>query len=134
MNDAEVPQVLALLGLPLNEEPVASTRLRVGAERLLAEFPTLQMVAVTCGGQGSLLVTREEWHQHPGVPVQVADTIGAGDAFTAAMTHYLLRGADLATLNEAGIAGAPGSRPSPAQCPTSPKPCTPPLRTIESIA
>jgi fructokinase len=32
----------------------------------------------------------------------VADTIGAGDAFTAAMTHYLLRGADLATLNEAG--------------------------------
>jgi fructokinase len=34
--------------------------------------------------------------------VQVADTVGAGDAFTAAMTHYLLRGADLATLNEAG--------------------------------
>jgi fructokinase len=49
-----------------------------------------------------LLVTREEWHEHPGIPVQVADTIGAGDAFTAAMTHYLLRGADLATLNEAG--------------------------------
>ena len=101
MNDAEVPQVLALLGLPLNEEP-ASTRLRVGAERLLSEFPTLQMVAITCGGQGSLLVTPEGWHQHPGVRVQVADTIGAGDAFTAAMTHYLLRGADLATLNEAG--------------------------------
>jgi fructokinase len=36
------------------------------------------------------------------VRVHVADTIGAGDAFTAAMTHYLLRGADLATLNEAG--------------------------------
>jgi fructokinase len=34
--------------------------------------------------------------------VKVADTIGAGDAFTAALTHYLLRGADLATLNEAG--------------------------------
>ena len=27
--------------------------------------------------------------------MHVADTIGAGDAFTAAMTHYLLRGADL---------------------------------------
>ena len=101
MNDAEVPQVLGLLGLPLNDEPVP-TRLRVGAERLLSEFPTLQMVAITCGGNGSLLVTREAWHQHPGVHVQVADTIGAGDAFTAAMTHYLLRGADLATLNEAG--------------------------------
>jgi fructokinase len=34
--------------------------------------------------------------------VQVADTIGAGDAFTAALTHYLLRGAGLAMLNEAG--------------------------------
>jgi fructokinase len=32
----------------------------------------------------------------------VADTIGAGDAFTAAMTHYLMRGAPLAVLNEAG--------------------------------
>jgi fructokinase len=60
------------------------------------------MVAVTRGGKGSLLVTREEWHEHPGIPVRVADTIGAGDAFTAALMHYLLRGADLATLNEAG--------------------------------
>jgi fructokinase len=101
MNDSEVPQVLALLGLPLGEEP-SSTRLRVGAERLLAEFPTLQMVAITCGAHGSLLVTPREWHQHPGVPIRVTDTIGAGDAFTAALTHYLLRGADLATLNEAG--------------------------------
>ena len=60
------------------------------------------MVAVTRGARGSLLVTRDEWHEHPGIPVEVADTIGAGDAFTAAMTHYLLRGAGLATLNEAG--------------------------------
>ena len=101
MNDAEVPLVLALLGLPAEEDPPPDS-LKLGAERLLAEFPTLQMVAVTRGGDGSLLVTRDEWHQHPGYPVRVADTIGAGDAFTAAMTHYLLRGADLATLNEAG--------------------------------
>jgi fructokinase len=62
----------------------------------------LNMVAITRGGHGSLLVTRDEWNEHPGIPIQVADTIGAGDAFTAALTHYLLRGADLATLNEAG--------------------------------
>lgn len=98
MNDAEVPLVLSLLGLRIGEvEP-----LRQGAERLLDEFPGLQMVAVTRGGKGSLLVRRDEWHDHPGIPIRVADTIGAGDAFTAAMTHYLLRGADLATLNEAG--------------------------------
>jgi fructokinase len=101
MNDAEVPLVLALLGLPAEEDPTPDN-LKLGAERLLAEFPTLRMVAITRGGDGSLLVTRDEWHQHPGYPVRVADTIGAGDAFTAAMTHYLLRGADLATLNEAG--------------------------------
>jgi fructokinase len=101
MNDAEVPLLLALLGLQAAEDPDAP-KLRIGAEQLLAEFPTLQMIAITCGPNGSLLVTRDEWHRHPGIPVQVADTIGAGDAFTAAMTHYLLRGADLPTLNEAG--------------------------------
>jgi fructokinase len=106
MNDAEVPLVLGLLGLPdaTESSPGAAEPdpLRQGAERLLSEFPTLQMVAVTRGGHGSLLVTRDEWHEHLGIPVKVEDTIGAGDAFTAALTHYLLRGADLHTLNEAG--------------------------------
>jgi len=106
MNDVEVPLVLGLLGLPggdaVESDPPNADAERRGAERLLSEFPNLQMVAVTRGDRGSILVTRNEWHEHPGLPVKVADTIGAGDAFTAAMTHYLLRGADLATLNEAG--------------------------------
>jgi fructokinase len=101
LNDAEMPLVLGLLGLPASE-PADPMALRAGAERLLAEFPTLLMVAVTRGAKGSLLLARDGWHQHPGVETKMADTIGAGDAFTAAMTHYLLRGADLATLNEAG--------------------------------
>ncbi len=101
MNDAEVPLVLGLLGLQAFD-PQAPGALRAAAQRLLEEFPTLRMVAVTRGGAGSLLVSRDTWHEHPGIPVKVADTIGAGDAFTAAMIHYLLRGADLATLNEAG--------------------------------
>ncbi len=103
MNDEEAPQILKLLSLPLPASvPSASGVLRLAAERLLIEFPLLQMVVVTRGASGSLLVTRDEWHEHSGFPVRVADTIGAGDAFTAAMTHYLLRGADLTTLNEAG--------------------------------
>jgi len=101
MNDAEAPVVLELLGLA-NQNADGCFSLLDSARRLLAEFPSLQMVAVTRGGHGSLLATREEWHEHTGVPVKVADTIGAGDAFTAAVTHYLLRGAGLATLNEAG--------------------------------
>jgi fructokinase len=99
MNDLEVPLVLDLLGFPTDDGP---DPLRAGAERLLAEFPSLNLVAITCGGEGSLLVARGDWHRHSGVRVEVRDTIGAGDAFTAALTHYLLRGADLATLNEAG--------------------------------
>jgi fructokinase len=106
MNDEEVPQVLALLGLSNAAEPAPAAldldSLRQGAERVLSEFPALEMVAITRGGQGSLLVKRDEWHAHPGIAVKVIDTIGAGDAFTAALTHYLLRGADLPTLNEAG--------------------------------
>ena len=115
MNDAELPQVLRLLGLAAEGEPAP---LRRGAERLLAEFPSLQLVAVTRGNRGSLLVTREEWDDHPGFPVKAGDGIGAGDAFTAALTHYLLRGASLAKLNEAGnrwggwVASQPGAMPA----------------------
>ena len=108
MNDAEAPLVLDLLGLTIQGSPATSETLstpeylRAAAERLLAAFPSLGTVAITRGGSGSLLVTRDQWDLHPGFPVKIADGIGAGDAFTAAITHYMLRGADLATLNEAG--------------------------------
>lgn len=116
MNDAEVPLVLALLGLSVEEDGLPQN-LRSSAQRFLAEFPTLEMIAITRGAHGSILVRRDEWHEHPGYPIRVADTIGAGDAFTAAMTHYLLRGAELSVLNEAGnrwggwIASQPGAMP-----------------------
>ncbi len=114
MNEDELSLVLRLLGLNGEQKEAAPApgstaqarrplqELRSGARRLLSEFPPLQMIAVTRGSCGSLLVTRDEWNEHPGFPVQVVDRIGAGDAFTAAITHYLLRGAGLATLNEAG--------------------------------
>jgi len=99
MNDAEVPVVTRLMGLAEPNQPV---ELREGAELLLGEFPNLKLAAITRGGHGSLLVGQSEWDEHPGIKIKVADTIGAGDAFTAAMTHYLLRGAPLSVLNEAG--------------------------------
>ena len=124
MNDAEVPLVLELLGLNLKEtlaggtSPASPVYLRAAAERLLDRFPGITLVAVTRGSRGSLLVTRDAWDEHPGFAVRVADGIGAGDAFTAALTHYLLRGAGLATLNEAGnrwgswIASQSGAMPA----------------------
>lgn len=102
LNDAEMPEVLKLLKLD-ESAPAApdASFLRKGARLLLDEFP-LQLVCVTMGGSGSLLVGREAFDQHPGVPTEVADTIGAGDAFTAALTSYYLQGAPLGVLNEAG--------------------------------
>jgi fructokinase len=119
MSQSELPLVLALVGLGAqDDDPAPEVEVsRRGAARLLAEFPSLTLVAITCGSQGSLLVTRDRWHQHPGIPVRVADAVGAGDAFTAALVHYLLRGADLPVLNEAGnrwgswLASQPGGMP-----------------------
>jgi len=59
MNDAELPVVLELLGVPAGEK-LATEALRIGAEHLLGEFPTLEMVAITRGRHGSLLVTRKQ--------------------------------------------------------------------------
>jgi fructokinase len=122
MNAEETPVVLGLLGLAAGEEPPLDLRtadyLHICAERMLEEFPALELVAITRGKRGSLLVKREESHEHPGFPTQVADAIGAGDAFTAALVHYMMRGANLAMLNEAGnrwgswLASQPGAMPA----------------------
>ena len=105
LNDIEMPLVLNLLDVPGETEPKAAApdpqALLRGARRILAEFPPM-LVCVTMGQYGSLLVTREAHDYHRGVPIKVADTIGAGDAFTAALTSYYLQGAPLRVLNEAG--------------------------------
>ena len=40
-------------------------------------------------------------NEHPGFSVKIADTVGAGDAFTAALVHHALRGSSLAAMNAA---------------------------------
>jgi fructokinase len=115
LNAAEMPRVLDLLGFPHAPDTTPDFLLS-GARLLLDQFP-LKLIAVTLGDQGSLLVTPAEVHRHPGHPTQIADAIGAGDAFTAALTHYYLENAPLAVLNEAGnrwgswTASQPGAMP-----------------------
>jgi fructokinase len=100
LNADEMPQVLSLLNFP---DAVGTTPdfLLSGARQIIDEFP-VQLVAITLGAQGSLLVTRNEVDRHPGYPTRIVDTVGAGDAFAAALTHYYLRGAPLSQLNAAG--------------------------------
>ena len=59
---------------------------------LLSEYG-LRAVAVTRGSRGSLLRTPAGQWEHPGVPTDTSggDPVGAGDAFTAALAHNLLR-------------------------------------------
>ncbi len=104
MNDGELPEILRLLGLPGGGERGAAVEpeaLLAGSRRLLDAFP-LELVCITMGSQGSLLVSRGEWRRHPGIPTAVVDSVGAGDAFTAALLHHFLRRAPLAAINEAG--------------------------------
>lgn len=102
LNAGELPLVLAATGA--DSHPVAGdddTAVLSGARRLLQHYP-MELVCITLGSRGSLLATRKEHHRHPGLATRVEDTVGAGDAFTAALTHYYLEGASLAVLNEAG--------------------------------
>ncbi|QNI35138.1 carbohydrate kinase [Alloacidobacterium dinghuense] len=100
LNEMEMPDVMSLLGLVTNSGSDEASLLNC-ARMLLDRFP-LQLVCVTMGSQGSLLVTHGAHHRHHGIATKVADTVGAGDAFTAALVRSYLQGAALPVLNEAG--------------------------------
>jgi fructokinase len=110
LNDQELPVVASLLHLPAEEQKFAGT--------LLARLPTLRLIALTRGPNGSALFTREETSEHPGVPTTLADTVGAGDAFTATLALGLLRGMPLDRINAAAnrvaayVCSQPGATPA----------------------
>ena len=56
----------------------------------LAERFELELVAITRAERGSLLYQSGNWSELPGRKMDIADTIGAGDAFTAALVLGLL--------------------------------------------
>jgi fructokinase len=69
----------------------------------------VQLVVVTCGGEGALGWTSHQHARVPPVPVPVVDTVGAGDTFQAGLLTWLaehdrLRAADLASLDAGALA------------------------------
>ena len=94
LNDAELPIVCELLGVK-GPDPREQAR-------ALAHRYSLYLVALTRGPRGSLLVCRDgQVCDHPGSPVSnIVDTVGAGDAFTAALVIGLLANRDLDRINE----------------------------------
>jgi len=93
LNHTELPRVLEMLGLSYDGE-------KASAERLRRTYG-LKLVCVTRGDSGSLIVADGAADEHPGFLVSVVDTVGAGDAFTAALVHHFLRGSSLAEMNDA---------------------------------
>jgi fructokinase len=112
LNHDELPRIMGLFDLS-HVDAMASAR-------RLAALHNLKLVCVTRGDHGSLLVTREAWSDHPGYKIKVADTVGAGDAFTAGMVYQYLRGEPLRQMGNlanrvgAWVASQVGATPRPA--------------------
>jgi fructokinase len=92
LNDQELHEVSRLLNLGVGTEETL-------AKRLLNEYGLL-LVCITRGALGSILVSESQTVQHGGFCVKIADAIGAGDAFTACLAHYYLRGHSLEDLSD----------------------------------
>jgi fructokinase len=92
LNEEELPIVAELCGIRAN-----------GARDVLHQMIDryeLRFAALTCGPDGALLVTETGESQRPAPPTKVVDTVGAGDAFTAAMVVDFIRGLTLTEMNE----------------------------------
>jgi fructokinase len=92
LNHEEVPRIADLLSI---SAPDSSSF----CAELIRKF-ALQLICITRGINGSLLCTKDQTIEHAGFTVQVADTVGAGDAFTAALVHELLCGSSLQQMND----------------------------------
>jgi fructokinase len=124
ISDEELPKVAELLGrnelahaFPNESGVELSSAATEAAYRLLELAPHCRLVAITLGPNGSLLADRTSSYRHHGIPTQVVDTVGAGDAFTAGLAHGYLRGLELAIISQIAntcgsfVASQPGATP-----------------------
>ena len=97
--------------LKINEEElvIVSELLRLGTPqveqqcRLLMDRFSLDMLVLTCGSNGSYIFTPVETSFRVTPLVQVADTVGAGDSFTATLVADLLQGAPIGVAHEHAV-------------------------------
>lgn len=95
LNDEELPVLAGMLGCGADEATVFAA--------IFERYP-VGTIALTRGADGATLVTRAERCALPGRPPErLVDTIGAGDAFTAALVTGLLAGRSLAEAGERAI-------------------------------
>ncbi|GAB6119542.1 carbohydrate kinase family protein [Dysgonomonas termitidis] len=83
INDEEVIKIAALFGWNEEEQDIC--------KRLLDEY-NLNILILTKGTEGSFVFTARQTSYQPTPKVHVADTVGAGDSFTAAFVAAYLHG------------------------------------------
>jgi fructokinase len=110
LNEEEAGVLAEMLQLPRNS-------LEEFCRRLQRAF-SVEGVCVTRGAKGCSLLAGDVFIEAPGYRVTVSDTIGAGDAFSAAFLHGIDAGwppqqiADLANRLGALVASLPGGAPA----------------------
>ena len=91
ISDDELADVLIACDIARGLDTTAALR------ALLVRYH-LDLIALTRGAAGALLVTADEVIDQPGISTVVRDTVGAGDSFTAALVVGRLRGDPLPTI------------------------------------
>ena len=94
MNDDEMSELKNLFGLKGTEEEVANW---------FMENYNLRMVVLTAGADYSTVYTPDEVSTLATLKVDVVDTVGAGDAFSAALVMSLLKGQTLKEAHECAV-------------------------------
>jgi fructokinase len=95
INDEEVIAVAELFGWESKTE--------LGVCHQLLENYALNMVVLTKGAHGSYVITQNETSCKHTPQVVVADTVGAGDSFTAAFVAGLLKGRNITEAHQLAV-------------------------------
>lgn len=85
-NDEEILEIAGELGFESDdlEENI----------RFISKRTNTPSICVTLGKHGSILLWDGKVYSHPGYPVKVSDTVGAGDSFLASLISKLLSNKD----------------------------------------
>ena len=95
INDDEVMLVATLFGWENCSEMEI-------CQKLLSDY-SLRMVVLTKGTLGSYVITSDETSFKPTPLVEVADTVGAGDSFTAGFVASLLQGKSISEAHATAV-------------------------------